>query len=290
MTRAKVLFTAFAALGLALLTTAALSRTAAAGKYSYGYENDDSNRLHWALVEDDHNSSTSLSDLDDLDRLKDSYGRRFLYIRDGEDRYSIKDRGMMERAREAMKPVQEAGREIGKAVGEKVSYSMRRSGASRERSRVERRLARVERRLSRLDESDEGEDQDSERQELENERQELRQQLEQMKDDRHEQHASEERQADLDAATERASRHMREATRNMDRQLRAILKESISRKLAARIGDEREVRSARPFGVSATRDWVGPPRPTTSISPSFTASSHTGWRGQLLRHASIVSA
>jgi len=234
MPRTKVAF--IAALGLALFTPA-LSRTAVAGSYSYGFDQD-KDVLHWAIVDEDRNSSSNLSELEDLDDLKAQYGSTFLYIRDGDERYVIKDRGMMQRVREAMKPITEAGREIGKAVGAKVSYSMRRSGYARERARMERQLARVERRLARLpDEGDDAEDQDQERQELENERQELQNQLDQLKDDRRERHASEEQQAELDAATERASRHMREATRNLDRQLRAILKEAKSRNIANRIGD-----------------------------------------------------
>lgn len=231
MHRAKVAFTVFAA----LLATAALSRPAGAGKYAYGFDND-RDVLRWALVDEENNSSSNLSELNDLDDLKAKYGRTFLYIQDGDDRYVIKDRGMMQRARDARKPVIEAGREIGKAVGEKVSYSMRRSGQSRETARLARRLARVERSLARLsDEDREGEE--SDRQDLENERQELRAQLEEMKNDHREQHVSEEHQAELDAATERASRHMRDATRNLDRQLRAILKEAKSRNIANQIGD-----------------------------------------------------
>jgi hypothetical protein len=222
MLRAKLALAS--ALGLLLLSTAALTRSATAG-YSYGFDNDDSSRLRWALIDGDRNS-TSLSDPDDLDELKSRYGKSFLYIHDGEERYVIKDRGMMVRARDAMKPVQEAGKEIGKAVGEKVSYSMRRSESSRERARLARRLSRIESRISRL--SDRGEDTD----ELENERQEIQQELDAMKNSRRVEHDAEERQADLDAATERASRHMREATRKMDQTMRDILKESKSRHLA----------------------------------------------------------
>ena len=224
MSRATLALASFTVLGLALLSTA-LTRPATAG-YGFGFGNDDSSRLRWALIDGDRNNSTNLSDPDDLEELKSTYGSRFLYIRDGDDRYVIKDRRMMDRARESMKPVQEAGREIGKAVGEKVSYSMRRSGTARERARLERRLSRIESRIARL--SGRGEDTDD----LENERQELQQELRAMKNNRRVEHDAEERQADLDAATERASRHMREATRKMDQTMRDILKESKSRHLA----------------------------------------------------------
>jgi len=231
MSRATLALASFTVLGLALLSTA-LTRPATAG-YGFGFGNDDSSRLRWALIDGDRNNSTNLSDPDDLEELKSTYGSRFLYIRDGDDRYVIKDRRMMDRARESMKPVQEAGREIGKAVGEKVSYSMRRSGTARERARLERRLSRIESRIARLSDRDEDADGlEDERQELENQRQALRQQLDAMKNNRRVEHDAEERQADLDAATERASRHMREAARKMDQTMRDILKESKSRHLA----------------------------------------------------------
>jgi len=58
-----------------------------------------------------------------------------------------------------------------------------------------------------------------------------------MKQDRWERHGHEEREADLDAATERASRHMREATRRLNHDLLDILREAKSRHLAESVED-----------------------------------------------------
>jgi hypothetical protein len=141
----------------------------------------------------------------------------------------IRDRRLMRRAEDSLKPIEEAGHEIGKAVGAKVSYSMRRSEGSREQARVARRIGRIARRIARL--SEDGED----TRDLEIEKRQLQRQLDSMREDRSASHDEEEREADLDAATERASRHMREATRRVDQQLRDILREAKSRHVAERV-------------------------------------------------------
>ena len=218
---------------LALLTTAAHS-PASAAKYHYGFDNDEKNNgrdaFGWALVHDGHNSSSSLDD-ENLDEIKARYGGDLLYIRDGEDRYVIRDRRLMRRAEDSLKPIQEAGHEIGAAVGAKVSYSMRRSQGSREQARVARRIGRLSRRIARL--SEEGED----TRDLETELSQLQGQLETMKEDRSLRHDDEEREADLEAATQRASRHMRDATRKVSQEMRDILREAKSRHLAETVED-----------------------------------------------------
>ena len=213
---------------LAALAVLALAPPLAAAGYHYGFDNDDKDNLGWVIVSGGHNSSSDLGH-EDLEGLKDRFGRDFLYIRDGDERFVIRDRGLIRRAQDGLKPMEEAGREIGEAVGAKVGYSMRRSEGARERARLARRISRLDRRIAR----EEGED----REELESEREELQQRLDQLKDDRRERHDTEEREAELDAATERASRHMRDAARKQKQQLRDILREAKSRHLAESVED-----------------------------------------------------
>ncbi len=205
---------------------------ASAGSYHYGFDNDDKDkeRFGWALVRDGHNSSSDLGS-EDMDEIKDRYGDTFLYIRDGDERWVIRDRGLMRRAEGSLKPIEEAGREIGHAVGAKVGYSMSRTHGSREKARVARQISRLDSRIARL--SERGEDTEQ----LERDRQELQEKLEELKNDRRQRHDDEEREAELDAATERASRHMREATRKLNKDLRDILREAKSRHLADSVED-----------------------------------------------------
>lgn len=233
MSRTSMAFAALAALSLASLPIAAPS-PACAAKYHYGFENDDKENgrdpFAWALVHDGKNSSSSM-DSENLEAIRGKYGDDILYIRDGDDRYVIRDRGLMRRAEGLMKPIEDAGKEIGAAVGAQVTYSLGKSQGSREQARIARRIARLSRRIERL--SEEGEDVGD----LEIERGVLEGQLESMKESRSWRHDSEERESDLGAATERASRHMREATRNLNRELRDILRDAKSRHLAEPVED-----------------------------------------------------
>jgi len=61
----------------------------------------------------------------------------------------IRDARLMRRAEDLMKPMEDAGREIGAAVGAKVSYSLDRSRGSRERASLERRIRRLSSRIER---------------------------------------------------------------------------------------------------------------------------------------------
>ena len=224
MSRVSTTLTALAA----LMLLPALPSHAFAANYNYGFDTDAKDPFGWALVRDGHTSS---SDLNGLDEIKDRYGDDFLYIRDGGERWVIRDNRLMKRAEEDMKPIQDAGREIGAAVGAKVGYSMRRSQGTRERARLERRISRLESRIER--DSERGEDTKDMEQEMEG----LQRQLDQMKEDRWRRHQSDEREADLDAATERASRHMRDATRKLRQDLRDILREAKNRHLAEPVED-----------------------------------------------------
>ena len=59
---------------------------------------------------------SDMDDLDSFDNLKEKYGDEFLFLREGDNRYVIRDRGLMERAQRAVKPVNDAGRELGESV------------------------------------------------------------------------------------------------------------------------------------------------------------------------------
>ena len=69
-----------------------------------------------------------MSHLEDgeLDRVQHVVGGEFLYIRDGDDRYVILDRGFITRADEAMQPMRDAKREV-KGI-KRERKSLRRAG------------------------------------------------------------------------------------------------------------------------------------------------------------------
>src|SRR2546429_301353 len=100
---------------LAFLATVLLPARASANSNSYGFDTD-RDRFGWAIVSDGNSTTTDLDDQEAFDRLKEEFDGDFLFLREGDDRYVVRDRGLIERAQRAAAPVNEAGRELGEAV------------------------------------------------------------------------------------------------------------------------------------------------------------------------------
>ncbi len=218
MRRTNTVLLAFAVLGLAALP-------------AYGFDTIQPAHLSWAIVSHGNTSNSDMEALDDLDKLKDDYGDEFLYIREGDDRYVIRDHAMVERAQRALEPMHEAGREIGVAVGEKVGRSFSMSEDAREQARLGRRIGRLSRQIARI--SREGED----TKDLEREQAKLQRELDELreKSDARDESRSRKSDAELDAKTEKASRHMKDAAKHLKHEIRAIFSEAKERHLAERV-------------------------------------------------------
>jgi len=233
MRRANTVLVAFAVLAVACVPAALSARSTSADKnssrYGYGYDVDP-HFLRWAIVSHGNTSNSDMESLDDIERLKGDYGDEFLYIRQDDDRYVIRDHAMVERAYRALEPMQEAGREIGEAVGAKVGRSFSMSEDGREQARMARRIARLSRKIAKL--SADGED----TRDLEREQARLRRELDEMreKSDRGSRE-SREAEADLDARTEKASKHMKDAAKHLKHEIREIFDEAKARHLAERV-------------------------------------------------------
>ena len=191
--------------------------------WSHGSGSHDPDRIGWAIVTGDRNNSSNL-DPEELSEMQSTVGGKFLYIHDGDDRYVILDRGLIARAERAMEPMHEAGREIREAVRAQVGYSVRYAG---EQGRLAGRIGMLSGKIARC--SVRGEDTEA----LEQERDELQHELDRMQERQEAEH-DDAREAELSRATERASRHMEEATKKLDRELRDILREAKERHLAER--------------------------------------------------------
>jgi len=235
MRRTKTVLLTLAVLAAAAVPAPLVARSASAqhssNRYAYGFDTLQPDHLSWAIVSHGNTSNSDMEALDDLDKLKDDYGEEFLYIREGDDRYVIRDHAMVERAQRALEPMHEAGREIGVAVGAKVSRSFSMSEDAREQARLGRRIGRLSRQISRL--SREGEDtKDPEREQakLQRELDEL-----QEKSDARDDHRSRKSDAELDGKTEKASRHMKDAAKHLKHEIRAIFSEAKERHLAERV-------------------------------------------------------
>jgi len=125
----RVLYLA-AALSIAL--PAAFS---AGGGYSYGTDSDKEHGLSWAVVTD---QGTILADLDELDALEDlkaEFGPEFLYVRDGRDRYVIRDEELVTRAERAQERMAKYGKEVGEIARAKVKAAFAGEEGAKQRTK-----------------------------------------------------------------------------------------------------------------------------------------------------------
>lgn len=138
---------------LSVLTLALLSLPAPSfskGGYAYGTDNDPEHGFGWAVVSGEN---TSMSDMDDLDRmgdLKKRFGDEFLYIRDGRARYVIQDRGLMDRASQACESIQDYGKEVGVIASVKALQALScwvSDNDDRRADHLDRRLEKATKRL-----------------------------------------------------------------------------------------------------------------------------------------------
>src|SRR3989442_8360516 len=147
LANSKVVLVSIALLGLSVAASIPASARASArasshswvGSHSHGFDNDRES-LGWAIVSGNNTSMSDMKDLDSMDMLKSEFGKEFLYIRLGEDRYVIRDPALMRRAQDAVRPMQEAGQEIGEAARAQAEQALAGSQDTREQARPARRL------------------------------------------------------------------------------------------------------------------------------------------------------
>src|SRR5439155_21072201 len=78
--------------GLAILTSIFLPPAASAKDSSISFDTD-RDGFGWAIVSGENTSMSDMDDLDSFDNLKEKYGDEFLFLREGDNRYVIRDRG-----------------------------------------------------------------------------------------------------------------------------------------------------------------------------------------------------
>lgn len=111
----------FRVLYLAAALSIALPASFSAGSgYSYGTDSDQEHGVSWAVVTDQGTSLSETDEFDSLEDLKAEFGPEFLYVRDGRDRYVIRDEELVARAERAQERMQKYGKEVGEAARAKV--------------------------------------------------------------------------------------------------------------------------------------------------------------------------
>ena len=214
---------------LAVLGLAALPADALAGKYAYGFDDKERDRLGWAIVSGDNTSMSDMSDLDSMDKLKSEFGDEFLYIRLGSDRYVIRDRSLMKRAHDALRPMQEAGREIGVIARAHAEQALEGSQDARDRAKLARRIAKLSGKIAqRASRGETTED-------LEREQGRIQRQLDDLTDDSRDEVASRSEEREQDARDRAASERMEKVARRLNQEMRDILRDAKSRHLTRRL-------------------------------------------------------
>jgi len=212
-------------IALATLAAALMAAGASAGSYGYDHGND-RDPLSWTIVSGDNTSMSDMQDLDSMDDLKERFGDEFLFIRLGEDRYVIRDRGLMKRAEEAARPMRDAGREIGKAARAQAEAALSGSRGAREQARLSARIAKLSGRIARLESRGEPTE------DLEREQERLERQLEDLADDSGEGRAATREERGRSLRTEQARERMHKAARRLNEEMREILRQAKARHVA----------------------------------------------------------
>ena len=211
---------------LAFLASVLLPAAASAMDPSYGFDTD-RDRFGWAIMSGGNSTTSDVEDQEALDKLKEEYGGDdFLFLREGDDRYVIRDRGLIERAQRAVKPVNEAGRELGEAVSEQVHLALGTSKDARERARLGRSIGRLSREIARA--ARRGDDTED----LERGRDKLQRQLDDMEESSRDQRVTVREKTKTKTRSEEASRHLKQAAHHLQDTMHDILHDAKARHLA----------------------------------------------------------
>lgn len=193
--------------------------------FAYGHDDD----FTWAIFDEGSTSMSGQLDPETIETLKDRFGNRFLYIEEDEDGYVITDRALVERARRASRRIGQYGREIGEiaATQAKLSMSearpkMRRAELLLEQAELRRKIDRAERR---------GDDTE----ELERKLDRVTTTLEATDQAYRGFELSSEEKRDLTKRRDRAKTRLHEAVERTNGEMRDILREAKSRRIAERV-------------------------------------------------------
>ncbi len=129
----------------ALLASVATPPSTSADSYSFGSDRGEGGSFGWAIISGGSSSMSEMQDLDSVDDLKARFGDDFLYVREGHDRYVIKDRKLVARAQEAAKEIGKYGREIGDIARAQARLAVDGSLEARRQAK----MMRIQRKLER---------------------------------------------------------------------------------------------------------------------------------------------
>jgi hypothetical protein len=213
----------------ALLSAAVAPPSTSADSYSFGSDQDEGGGFGWAIISGGSSSMSEMQDLDSIDDLKARFGDNFLYVREGHDRYVIKDRKLVSRAQEAAKEIGKFGREIGDLARAQARVAVDESLEARRQAKMMRIQKRLEREIDRRARRGEP------TRDLERALDDVTSEIGSFEPpDRGDRLTASDRR-DLTRRREEASERLHQGVRQIKREMREILREAKSRGLAERL-------------------------------------------------------
>jgi len=173
----------------------------------------------WIIVSDGTTSMSDMSDLESLDRLQSRFGSRFLYLRDGADRYVIRDEKLIERALRATRSIKLFGKEIEILARYRIHGTLMTAKSARKIAAIEGRQPAAG-----------GSPADESNRRLERDFHSLIEDMETLRSDE----PSAKSRA-LERRSEALSDRLQNAVRDANRELRDILREAKARHVASRL-------------------------------------------------------
>jgi hypothetical protein len=194
-------------------------------------------RFRWSLRDGElrSNCGASTEELRDVSEAQDGRGS-FLWISQDGDEWVIRDRGLIQRARGSVEPMQRLGKEMGRLGGEMGRLGAQQGRFGAEMGRLGARQGVLAARLALLELRDEDDDPAIEREAaaIEREMDELSGQQEEFEG--RQESSVDGRMDDLGEQMDELGSQMDQLSQRAERELRALAKEAIALRKAERVG------------------------------------------------------
>ena len=215
-------------LGFAFALLLFVTALALAHPHSHGKGYRDS-ELSWAIIDDDHNHSSNLDEMDEIEDLKPRFGDEFLYIRDGKERFVITNRDLIRRAEEASHRIGDHAKEIKTIAKAQAKHAVSQAQGARARAKLQILEGQLEEKIENREIR--GEEADELRRALER----VQEDLEEIEAGREPRPLTRSEEQDLERRREEAQAELQKAIQEMRSEIRDILRDAKEKGLAERV-------------------------------------------------------
>jgi len=197
---------------------------------AYAYDSGDGghDNLGWVIVSGEITSMSDMSDLESLEDFRHRFGGSFLYLRDGDDHYVIKDEELIDRAQRAARSIKLYGKEAGMLTRFKIQGTLGSRKSARKIAALQQRPA-PRREVARRSPRDEFNER------LEHEFAELIEDMDALRADPHRGDVTDAESRDLERRSEALSKRLLKAVHEGHEEMSDVLHDAKARHLAKRV-------------------------------------------------------